>query len=202
MHLHRTDGTDQDDGIAIVPYILVDISYQFYASDILPLQLRHEAKRARTKWADSQHRCMRELSSCYTPDEYGEFLDLMDELAEFVSNDLVVLRVQGMNCVAEHFQFEQQKIISSVLVSNYVALLAQEIWTATHTNARGDKAVENANINGIMQWSKEFSREYINQFDRADFTVPDEKVEQLNVAVKVFVRKVAKWVKERMMTSC
>lgn len=198
-HLHRIDGTDQEDGIAVAPYILVDISYQYFSRDILPLALSHEAKLVRTRWAQSNKAFISELSSCFSPDEYEEFLDLMDNLGGIVNNDLLVLQVQGMNCVSDHFSFEHQKIISSALVSNYVALLAQNIWNLTHTSARGTKHIDNRNLNGILQWSREFSRAYMNQLDRADFIVPDDKVEALDKAVAAFKRKVIAWIKSNLL---
>lgn len=198
-HLHRVDGSDQEDGISIVPFMLVDISYQYYMSGVHPVGLRMGAKRARSRWHSSQQAFMREFSSCFTPEEYSGFLDAMDELAEAVSNDLTVLQVQAMNCVSQYFDFEQQKIISSALVSNYVALLAQNIWKLTHTVADGSKHIENKNLNGILKWSRDFSEAYMNQISSAYFDVLPQHVEALDTAVAVLKRKVLAWVKANIL---
>lgn len=199
-HLHRIGDQGPDDGVAIVPYCVMDIGYQFYTQDILPLDLHRGAKLARSRWAASQKAFMQELSSCYTPDEYESFLDLMDELTELTAKDVLVMRVQGMNCLSGHFDFEQQKVLSSALVSNYLALLSQNIWRITHTNADGSKNIENRNINGVQQWSREFSRHYmIDCGCSPDFVVADALVEQLDKSVDIVKRKVCKWIRDAML---
>lgn len=158
-HLTRTDSSDESDSVCLIPYFLMDVSYSYYESHIRGYSASFGEKYAKTLWTNCQNRFMRELSCCYTAEEYGIFLDGMDELRKYLEHDLFILHIQGMNCFVNILNLKDQEILAAALVANKLAFEAAIVYAKTRTNGNG-RYIQSKDLGGGVELVKVLLQEF------------------------------------------
>ena len=184
-HLRFLKGGPEDISV-LMPYLIMDVGYQYYCHDIQTLKVEQGTKRAKGKWRDSYLAFNRTLIAPYNTDERIEINDMMDAMHDALANDLMILQVSAMNVFQKEFNFNQQKILSSVFMTNRLALIAQNTW---RTMFRHD----NNNINGVLEWSLSFSDNYMRSFGKNECKVEEKDVKELKKCSDILVNKLTDW---------
>lgn len=196
-HLTRTDSSDESDRVCLIPYFLMDVSYSYYEAHIRGYNASFGEKYAKTLWTNCQNRFMRELSCCYTADEYGIFLDGMDELRKYLEHDLFILHIQGMNCFVNILNLKDQEILAAALVANKLAFEAAIVYAKTRTNGNG-RYIQSKDLGGVLSWSKSFCKNFLDLRGKGDAPVGDGEYLMVERASKALKNKITKWIDEEM----
>lgn len=188
-HLHYIKGSSADMSV-LMPYLIMDVGYQYYCHDILPMKLKREIKLARRKWSDCYLAFNKELTAPYDNDELIEVTDLIDAMHDTLGNDLMILQVAAMRVFEKDFDFNQQKILSSIFMTNKLAVIAQNTWRVMFRK-------ENNNLNGVMEWSREFSDYYMRSLGKTECLVSEDSVKELTKCANILIDKIVKWLTEQ-----
>lgn len=188
-HLRYVRGSSEDLSV-LMPYLIMDCGYQYYQHDILPMKVRFDLKRTRQMWSDSYTSFNEGIFAPYDDDESIEITDMMDAMHNAVANDLMILQVSAMRLFEKDFTFKEQQILSSVFMTNKLAVIAQNTWHAMHRK-------ENHDINGVMEWSREFSDWYMRSLGKTECKVEEKKVKELTKCADILIDKIARWLKEQ-----
>ena len=181
-----------DDIAILMPYFLMDAGYQYYCKVVKPLKLAQEAKRARSRWAAAYLAFNRRLTNSFLdPAERCEVTDLMDEFEEAIANDLLITQVAGMTCFQDEFNFEQQKILSAIMMTNILAVCAQTMWRTLYYGR------ESVSINGVLQWSKTTADYYMGGLGLRTCLVKQSRVDHLNKCNETLCNKIILWIKRK-----
>lgn len=170
----------------LMPYFIMDIGYQYYCKDILTMKVRHQLKQQKERWSESYLTFNDTFVNTYTNDELIEVGDLIDQLHQYIGNYLTIAQVSGMKVFEKEFDFNQQKILSSILMTNKLAVIAQHTWRAMWKR-------DNHDINGVMEWSLGFSDWYMKSLGKNKCNVTEEACNTLVISVNNLIDRMTKW---------
>jgi hypothetical protein len=155
-----------------MPMLLMDSMKLLYEDYIEPLSLQHQEKYLRKRWYEAYKHYIKHEFEAFNDVQKAEICDLMNDLDEYIHNDLETLRVTIMNHFMS-YDFDTRLVVSTALTCNILAQSAQILWKATRMKF-------NTDINSVEVWSLKFLNEYADK--RIDRSV---KVTDLNQFIDV-----------------
>lgn len=183
----------------IMPYLLADIMYQIYQSDIAPLKLGHELKRMDSMWKTRYRLFNRPLFSAFHPGAYDELTDLMDSVWDYLSNEITMLRANIIKQFAGIEDFNHRKIVSAFFLCHIFAQYAECAYNRTyiHTKRTSYGTIEEPASNNDLCFLRDLSyrmaMQYIKEIPGGSFEIRDFSSDGI---FGVIARKIYKWLKE------
>jgi len=110
----------------VAPYILMDVAYQSYCKHIAPLKVRGRAKQLRGYWSDAYNKFNRQLFLPFNATEYGEITDKMDEVEDYIGEDVKAVETAILAYLDGKIDRDQEAI-ASILLCNILAQASQEL---------------------------------------------------------------------------
>lgn len=193
----RIDGDDNDIS-CLIPLLLLDMHLDIFTHSIRFLECRHETKKARTKWRE-----------CYNTFNHGSFLafkneyedkimKLMDELAAYISNNVMFLKVAVMDVFKDSLSVEKQEIIANIILCNTFAKLALSWWGSVFKKTSSIHRLsyipeENRYLEGMAKYSEEFCNRYaVEYLNYRGYAILQEHPEVVK-ASQSLDKKIAEW---------
>lgn len=172
----RLSGTARDDVRMMMPFYLMDASYQVYCKDIKDYKCKHKTKEALTRWKNSYRKFHSDFFMAFNQDQIEFITDQMDEFEDYIHNKMVMLKTTVMGVFSPDATFEEKKILASVLTSNALSQMAQHIHSDMYRNKWHQKT-DNPLIASVCKNSYEFAK-YFPVSDTVDLTA-SEKVQAM-----------------------
>lgn len=175
----------------VAPYILMDISYQSYCKHIAPIDARHIVKKLRSQWSDAYNRYNRQLFLPFKEEEYGEITDKMDEIEEFVGDEVKALET----AIISHLEGKidrDKEIIASILLTNILAQAAQELTKIACQSLTGQPA-KSRELDTIRIYCLKFGSAYLPP----EKNINTSEDPDVCAAVSALTHKIAKWIFEQ-----
>lgn len=154
-----TDQEHRDDTRMLMPFFLMDASYQVYCRDIKDLEARHKLKAAKSKWKESYRTFNADFFMAFNPDQQDFIIDQMDEFETFIHNKAVMLKSTVMSVFSASASFEEKKILSAVMTCNVLAQVAQRIYGDMFRTAHFQKK-SCPKIEGVIKGSYEYANNF------------------------------------------
>ena len=155
----KLSGTARDDVRMMMPFYLMDASYQVYCKDVKDYPCKQMLKNVKGRWRESYHKFNTEFFLAFNPDQQEFITDQMDEFEEFIHNKMVMLKTTVMGVFSPEATFEEKKILASVLTSNALSQMAQYIYSDMYRNSRLQK-IDHPLIEAVTKNSYEFARHF------------------------------------------
>lgn len=153
----KLSGNKRGDVQMMLPYYLMDVSYQVFCKDIKDYKCRHQAKRVKEMWRKSYQRFFADFFIPFDEDHTDFIIDQMDEFEDYIHNKVVMLKSTVMGVFTSEASFEEKKILASILVSNALAQMAQYIYGETNRNSHFQR-MRNHHIAAVDRNSYEFAK--------------------------------------------
>lgn len=158
-HLKLTDPKLRDDVHLLMPFYLMDASYQVYCKDIKDYPCKHKIKEAKSRWKESYRQFNAAFFLAFNDDQIEFITDQMDEFEEFIHNKVVMLKSTVMDTFSASASFEEKKILAAVLTSNALSLMAQHVYSDMYRDSHLKKQ-KNHLIEAVTKYSYEFARHF------------------------------------------
>lgn len=155
----KLSGTARDDVRMMMPFYLMDMSYQVYCKDIKNLECKHKVKEAKTRWKESYRKFYSDFFMPFNEDQTEFITDQMDEFEDYIHNKVVMLKTTVMGVFPQDAPFEEKKVLASVLTSNTLAQIAQFVYSDMYRNKWHQK-LDNFLIEAVAKNSYEFARHF------------------------------------------
>lgn len=175
----------------VAPYILMDIAYQSYRKHIEPIPVWGRVKQLRNRWSDAYNRYNRQLFAPFKEVEYGEITDKMDEIEDFIGEEVKALETAIVAFLDGKVDGDKE-VIASILLTNILAQAAQELTKIACESLTGQPA-KSRELDSIRVFCLKFGSAYLPP-DRDINTSDDPDVCS---AVYVLSHKIAKWIFEQ-----
>lgn len=147
---------------AILPFLMLDVNYSIYQSTVRPIECKREMKMWKKRWIESYNRINRAFFRAFSDEEQDAVIGIMDDFSNYISNDVMIARVQVMN-ILKDLDLEHQKVCSDLVIANVLAQSAQVIWDKCyHTNSNDISSVIFASGKFMALYHSSISREYVN----------------------------------------
>lgn len=124
-HMKLSDALHREDVRMLVPFYLMDASYQLYCRDIKSFNCSHKIRQAKTRWNESYRKFFADFFMAFNPDQQEFITDQMDEFEDYIHNKVVMLKSTVMKVFRPEASFDEKKILASVLTCNALAQMAQ-----------------------------------------------------------------------------
>lgn len=111
---------------AIVPWLLMDLQKTMYNRHIKDLNAKQELKTDRAEWLDAYLKFNDKVFLPFKEDEHGEIIEFMDQLEEYVGNDLALIRLAVMKMVPTENILHRQ-VVSEAYLCNVLTNMARTI---------------------------------------------------------------------------
>lgn len=155
--LRLTDNKTRDDVRFLIPFYLMDISYQIYCKEIKDYECKHKIKEIKKRWKESYRQFYADFFMAFNPDQTDFIVDQMDEFENYIHNKVVMLKSTVMRVFSPDATFEEKKTLSSVLASNVMSQYAQHIYADMYRNKWLERK-DNPRIEAVIKNSYEFAR--------------------------------------------
>ena len=155
----KLSGTARDDVRMMMPFYLMDASYQVYCRDVKDYECRQKLKSIKHRWRESYHKFSMEFFRAFNLDQQEFITDQMDEFEEFIHNKVVMLKTTVMNVFSPESPFAEKKILASVLTSNALSQMAQHIWHDMYRDC-WHRPKDNPLIEAVTKNSYEFANHF------------------------------------------
>lgn len=155
----KLSGTTRDDVRMMMPFYLMDASYQIFCEDIKDYECARKAKAIKNRWRESYRKFNAEFFRAFNQDQTEFITDQMDEFEEFIHNKVVMLKSTVMGVFNPGSTFEEKKILASILASNTLSQMAQYIHRDMYRNAWHQKK-DNPLIEAVSKNSYEFAKNF------------------------------------------
>ena len=76
----RLSGAARDDVRMMMPFYLMDASYQVYCKDVKDYECKHKAKEAKRRWKEAYRKFYADFFQAFDADQTEFITDQMDEL--------------------------------------------------------------------------------------------------------------------------
>lgn len=129
QYLSKNKGPRYNAGSAepILPFLLADIAYQEHNMYVSTANLKQRMKEMDNTWRAAYRQFNMSFFCAFKREEWEDITDLMDSLQQAVANDIVIVRSKIMQ-VMKDVPFEDEKLVSSLLVCHIFAQYAQRAW--------------------------------------------------------------------------
>jgi hypothetical protein len=155
----KLSGATRDDVRMMMPFYLIDASYQVYCKDVKDYECKHKAKEAKRRWKEAYRKFYADFFLAFDADQTEFITDQMDEFEDYIHNKVVMLKTTVMSVFRPDATFEEKKILASVLTSNALSQMAQYIHSDMYRNAWHQKK-ESPLIEAVTKQSYEFARHF------------------------------------------
>ena len=186
-----TEGRVGNDITPVAPYILMDVAYQSYCKHIAHLPVRGRVKQLRNRWTDAYNRYNRQLFLPFKEAEYGEITDKMDEVEEFIGDEVRCLETAIVAHLRGRIE-SGEETIASILLTNILAQAAQELTRIASKSLTGQES-ESPELNSIRVFCLKFGSAYLPP--ERNVNTSDDPI--VCDAVRALSLKIAKWIFEQ-----
>ena len=155
----RLSSSARDDVRMMMPFYLMDASYQVYCKDIKDLKCKHKVKEAKSRWKESYRKFFSDFLMPFDVDQTEFITDQMDEFENYIHNKMVMLKSTVMGVFPSDAPFEEKRILASVLTCNTLSQIAQHVHSDMYRNAWHQKK-EHPLIEAVTKNSYEFARHF------------------------------------------
>lgn len=155
----KLSGTARDDVRMMMPFYLMDASYQVYCKDIKNFECKHKVKEAKTRWKESYRKFFSDFLMPFDVDQTEFITDQMDDFEDYIHNKMVMLKTTVMNVFPQDAPFEEKKILASVLTSNSLSQMAQHIHRDMYRD-KWHRPKDNPLIEAVTKNSYEFANHF------------------------------------------
>ncbi len=155
----KLSGTARDDVRMMMPFYLMDASYQVYCKDIKNFECKHKVKEAKTRWKESYRKFFSDFLMPFDVDQTEFITDQMDDFEDYIHNKMVMLKTTVMNVFPQDAPFEEKKILASVLTSNSLSQMAQHIHRDMYRD-KWHRPKGNPLIEAVTKNSYEFANHF------------------------------------------
>ena len=155
----KLSGKTRDDVRMMMPFYLMDASYQVYCKDVKDFKCRQKVKVAKTRWKESYRKFFADFLLPFDADQTEFITDQMDEFEEYIHTKVVMLKTTVMGVFKPEATFEEKKILASVLTCNALSQMAQHVFGDMYRDAWHRKK-ENPLIEAVTKNSYEFARNF------------------------------------------
>ena len=155
----KLSGPARDDVRMMMPFYLMDASYQVYCEYVKDFECKHMVKVAKKRWKDAYHKFNAEFFRAFNADQQEFITDQMDEFENFINNKMVMLMTTVMGVFHKDASFEEKKILSAVLTSNALAQMAQFVYGDMYRGYYHEKK-HNVTIEAVIKNSYEFANNF------------------------------------------
>ena len=179
----------ENDPAPILPFLIADCAYQEFCSGVRPLHLKQELKRLQKNWLEDYRQFNQRLFICLNEDLRDFTIDMMDSYADFIQNDVMLMRVALMNLV-KGCEFTDQKTIASLMLCNIFSQVAQICFGCVFINGHGksERAPE-------LDRMRNVSHKLANAVLTINDTINPNADKGLNAAVDAYMKKTTNWLK-------
>lgn len=175
----------------IAPYILMDVAYQSYCKHIVPLKVKGRAKQIRGYWKDAYNKFNAQLFLPFKPEEYAEITDKMDEVGEYLTDEVKALETAIIAFVSDKIDGERE-VVASILLTNILAQAANELVCIASEGLTGQGA-KSRELDAIRIWCIKFANAYLPP--EGDINTSDDPT--VCEAVSALSHKIARWIFEQ-----
>lgn len=176
----------RDDVRMLMPFYLMDASYQVFCKDVKDYECKHKAKETKKRWRESYRRFYSQFFMAFNPDQVEFITDQMDEFEEYIHNKVVMLKSTVMGVFSKEATFEEKKILASVLTSNALSQMAQYIYSDMYRGSRLQQ-LNNPHIEAVTKNSYEFARNFPVSRE-VDLTASDKVSNMIDVLCKEVIK--------------
>ena len=155
----KLSGKSREDVRMMMPFYLMDASYQVYCKDIKNFECKHKAKEAKTRWKESYRRFFSDFLMPFNADQTEFITDQMDEFEDYIHNKMVMLKTTVMEVFSPEASFEEKKILAAVLTSNSLSQMAQHVYRDMYLD-KWHRPKDNPLIEAITKNSYEFANHF------------------------------------------
>lgn len=176
----------RDDVRMLLPFFLMDVSYQIYCKDIKDYKCKHQAKAAKTRWKESYRQFNSDFFRPFSAEQIDFIIDQMDEFESYIHNHVVMLKSTAMSVFPKDAPFEEKKILASVLASNAVSQIAQHAYGDMFRDS-WMRRKSNTHIAAVFKNSYDFARHFpVSQ--GIDITCPDNVSQMIDALCKEVIK--------------
>ena len=156
-HRHmRLSGNQRDDVRMMMPFYLMDASYQVFCKDVKDFECKHKTKETKTRWKESYRKFFSDFFLPFNEDH----------------NKVVALKATVMSVFPPEATFEEKKILASVLTSNALSQMAQHIHNDMYRD-KWHRHKDSPLIEAVTKNSYEFAKHFLVS-KGVDLTGPDK----------------------------
>lgn len=178
-----------NDPAPILPFIIMDCAQAEFSREIKPLHMHHELKWLRTQWLAEYKKFNQRLFSGLDIDKADFVCDMMDEYTSYIENDMMIIRVAMMNLV-KTLEFDEQKIISSLMLCNIFSQVAQLTWGLVYkTRKRHEEQCPE------LLKMRRYSHKMMNLVAYLSDDIDPNIDKPLSDAIESYVNKTTDWLK-------
>lgn len=145
--------------ILLLPFVMMDVAYECYRKDIMPLELHNKSKQYRKNWSESYTKFNRHFLDTLDPDMTDAFCDKMDSFRRYMYLDILQLQAKMFRCLPDGLNKDIKQVVASAMLCNRISRIAADIWSACY-KVNGDIPSQNNGLNGCLTWSRAFAKEY------------------------------------------
>lgn len=183
----KIEGGD-DDFSPLLPFLMLDLMYQMWSKTIKPINCKFEMKRYKKAWIENYNAFNTQFFRCFTQEQQDAIIEKMDDFEEYVQNNLMIAKVQLMNCLSFE-TFERQEVLATCLLCSILAQASHIIWGRVYKDAR-QRDTENLYIRGIETNINGFMNLYYGK--GKPHVKPDES-KPVSDAVDALCKKTISW---------
>lgn len=158
-NMRLSPGSKRDDVRMLMPFYIMDVSYQVYCRDIKDFECRHKVKIAKARWRNSYRSFNADFFRAFNSDQQDFIVDQMDEFENYIHNHVVMLKNTVMGVFAPEATFDEKKVLASVLTSNALAQMAQFVYSDMYRDCWHRKK-NDPNIEAVIKQSYEFANNF------------------------------------------
>lgn len=118
---------DENSYEPLMIFLLHDMVFQKVTNEIRKIPFTHEEKRIRNAWVKELTFQFKKFFINMDDERQDTIIDLMDELTEYISNDIMILKCATMDCV-NWMSFEDQMNLSDIQVVSILTQISQVHW--------------------------------------------------------------------------
>lgn len=175
----------------VAPYILMDVAYQSYCKHIAPLQVKGRAKQIRRYWAEAYNLFNSQLFLPFKEAEYGEITDKMDEVWDYLTDEVKALETAIIAFISDKIDGERE-VVASILLTNILAQAANELVCIASEELTGQSA-KSRELDAVRIWCIKFANAYLPP--EGDINTSDDP--EVCKAVSELSNKIARWIFEQ-----
>ena len=183
----------------IMPYLLGDIMYQIYMKNIAKLPLRHKMKLMDSSWRQRYGLFDRPLFTYFKDGESIELTDMMDNLTDYLNDEIVLMRTRVVNVLSDIEDFNHRMNISALILCHIIAQYAEcsynRCYYTTKNTSYGviEESASNKDLCYLRDLSYKMAMQYIHDLPGGEVTIYHPDMDDLFIKV---AKKIYKWLEE------
>ena len=183
----------------LMPYFLADVMFQVYMKDVSPVKLKGRLKYMQTVFRKRFNRFILPLYYYLEKTEFQEMTDLMDEVGDYLSNEIMMLRSRTMLMLECIPNFEDKKVATSLLMCHMLAQYAESAYENVYINTKEydwgiveDKRT-NSDLIFFREWFYKMTMLYIASVPGGEFTMRDVEMQP---TFSLIAKRIYNWLKQ------